>query len=96
MAPVGRALIMTKNRGLIRVYGDKQTGKILGTSIFAIKGEHLAHLMAWCIQQQLTVFDLLKMPFYHPVIEEALQAALRDLASKVENKPAGMMDLEKM
>jgi len=96
MAPVGRALIMTKNRGLIRVYGDKKTGKLLGVSLFCIKGENLAHLMAWCIQQDLTVFDLLKMPFYHPVIEEALQAALRDLASKVENKPAGMLDIEKL
>ena len=96
MAPVGRALIMTKNRGLIRVYGDKKTGKLLGASLFCIKGENLAHLLAWCIQQDLTVFDLLKMPFYHPVIEEALQAALRDLASKVEDKPAGILDLEKM
>ena len=94
MAPVGRALIMTKNRGLIRVYGDKQSGRILGAAMFCVKGENLAHLLAWCIQQQLTVFDLLKMPFYHPVIEEGLQAALRDLAGKVENKPAGMLDLE--
>lgn len=96
MAPVGRALIMTKNRGLIRVYGDKKTGKLLGASLFCIKGENLAHLMAWCIQQDLTVFDLLKMPFYHPVIEEALQAALRDLAAKVEDKPGGMLDIEKL
>ena len=94
MAPVGRALMMTKNRGLIRVYGDKQTGKLLGASIFCIKGENLAHMVAWSIQQELTVFDLLKMPFYHPVIEEALQAALRDLASKVEDKPSGMLDME--
>jgi dihydrolipoamide dehydrogenase len=96
MAPVGRALIMTKNRGLIRIYGDKKSGRLLGASLFCIKGEHLAHLMAWCIQQELTVFDLLRMPFYHPVIEEALQAALRDLASKVEDRPGGMMDLEKI
>lgn len=95
MAPVGRALIMTKNRGLIRVYGDKKTGRLLGASLFCINGEHLAHLMAWCIQQDLTVFDLLRMPFYHPVIEEALQAALRDLASKVEDNPGGVLDLEK-
>jgi dihydrolipoamide dehydrogenase len=33
------------------------------------------------------------MPFYHPVIEEALQAALRDLASKVEDKHKGLLDL---
>jgi dihydrolipoamide dehydrogenase len=96
MAPVGRALIMTKNRGLIRLYGDKQTGRLLGASLFCIKGENLAHLLAWCIQQGLTVFDLLRMPFYHPVIEEALQAALRDLAAKVEEKPGGLLDIEKL
>jgi dihydrolipoamide dehydrogenase len=96
MAPVGRALIMTKNRGLIRVYGDSKTGKLLGASLFCVKGENLAHLLAWCIQQELTVFDLLRMPFYHPVIEEALQAALRDLAAKVENRPSGILDIEKL
>ena len=35
-----------------------------------------AHLLAWAVQQELTVGQLLQMPFYHPVIEEALQAAL--------------------
>jgi dihydrolipoamide dehydrogenase len=29
------------------------------------------------------------MPYYHPVIEEALQAALNDLYEKVENKNPG-------
>ncbi len=96
MAPVGRALIMTKNRGLIRIYGDKKTGKLLGATLFCVNGEHLAHLMAWCIQQDLTVFDLLRMPFYHPAIEEALQAALRDMASQVEDNPGGVPDLEKL
>ena len=41
MAPVGRALIMTKNRGLIRVYGDKKTGKLLGASLFSSKAKTL-------------------------------------------------------
>ncbi|MCW8890774.1 MAG: dihydrolipoyl dehydrogenase, partial [Sedimenticola sp.] len=50
------------------------------------KGENLAHLLAWCIQQDMTVGDLLQMPFYHPVIEEALQAALYDLYAKVDQK----------
>jgi dihydrolipoamide dehydrogenase len=39
---------------------------------------------ALTIQQGLTVFDMLKMPFYHPVIEEALQAALRDALPKLD------------
>ena len=50
------------------------------------KGENLGHLLAWCIQQDMTVGQMLQMPFYHPVIEEALQAALYDLYSKVDAK----------
>ncbi len=87
--PVGRALIMGKNRGLIRVYAEKASGKLLGAEMVCVKGENLAHLMAWCIQLNLTVGQLLQMPFYHPVMEEALQAALQDLYRKVEQKNAG-------
>ena len=84
LAPVGRALIMGKNRGIIRVYANKSDGKILGASMISVKGENLGHLLCWSIEMGLTVFDLLRMPFYHPVIEEALQAALYDLKSKLD------------
>jgi dihydrolipoamide dehydrogenase len=87
--PVGRALIMAKNKGLLRIYANKQTGRLLGAEMIAPKGENLAHLIAWAIQQQLTVGALLRMPFYHPVIEEAFQAALYDLYAKVEAKNDG-------
>jgi len=75
-APVGRALIIGKNRGLLRLYVQKSDGLLLGASMCCVKAENLAHLISWSIQQNMTVFDILKMPFYHPVIEEALQAAL--------------------
>jgi len=94
--PVGRALIMGKNRGLLRVYGEKATGRILGAAMMAPKGENLAHQLAWAVQLGLSVFDLLKMPFYHPVIEEALQAALYDLAGKVEARPVDMLELDRV
>lgn len=84
MAPVGRALIMGKNKGVLRVYADRRNGLILGAEMISPKGENLAHLLCWCIEQRLTVGQLLRMPFYHPVIEEALQAALYDLHGKVE------------
>lgn len=88
MGPVGRAIIMAKNRGLIRVYADKASGRLLGAEMACPKGENLGHLLAWCIQQQMTVGEILQMPFYHPVIEEALQAALYDLYARVDVKNA--------
>jgi dihydrolipoamide dehydrogenase len=87
MGPVGRALIMAKNKGVIRVYAEKQSGRLLGGAMIAIKGESLGHLLAWAIQQKMTVNDALQMPFYHPVIEEALQGALNMLLAQVDDQP---------
>jgi dihydrolipoamide dehydrogenase len=95
-APVGRALIMGKNRGVLRVYADKADGRLRGAEMIGPKGEHLAHLICWSIEQGLTVGRLLRMPFYHPVIEEALQAALYDAYSKVEQKNDGLTELESL
>ena len=81
--PVGRALIMGRNRGLIRLYAQRGSGRLLGASMVGPRVEHLAHLVAWSVQQGHTVQEMQKMPFYHPVIEEALQDALRDTAQRV-------------
>ncbi len=81
--PVGRALIMGQNRGLLRVYAERKTGRILGASMVGPRCEHLAHLVAWAIEERLTVERALAMPFYHPVIEEALQDALLELKAEL-------------
>ena len=97
LAPVGRALIMGKNKGIIRIYADKASGKLLGATLVSVKGEHIAHLLAWAIQRELTVYDVLRLPFYHPVIEEALQACLYDLLKQLENKPPHkILELEEL
>lgn len=79
----GRSRIMLKNKGLLNVYGDLASGKFLGAEMLAPGAEHLAHLLAWALQNDMTVAQMLEMPFYHPVIEEGLRTALRDLDSKL-------------
>jgi len=66
------------------MYADKTSGRLLGAAMIAPHGEHLGHLLNWCIEQELTVQKMVCMPFYHPVIEEAIQPALRDLVSQSE------------
>lgn len=94
LGPVGRALIMSKNKGVIRTYAEKGSGKLLGGAMIAPRGENLGHLLAWSIQQGLSAHDLLKMPYYHPVIEEALQAALYDLHKYLTPKPTPLRELD--
>jgi len=79
----GRARMAEANHGLLRVYADKSSGRLLGAEMCAPQGEHLAHLLALAVQRKLTVRELLGMPFYHPVLEEGLRTALRDAAGKL-------------
>jgi len=79
----GRARIMLRNQGLMNVYADRVTGRLLGAEIFAPAAEHLAHLLAWALQLNLNVTQMLEMPFYHPVLEEGLRSALQDLATQL-------------
>ena len=80
----GRSRVMLQNHGMLRVYGEYATGRFLGAEMIAPRGENLGHLLAWACQARLTVAQMLEMPFYHPVIEEGVRTALRDLAAELE------------
>ncbi|WP_144635610.1 dihydrolipoyl dehydrogenase [Bordetella genomosp. 13] len=79
----GRSLVMLKNRGMLRVYADIESGRFLGAEMIGPSAEHIGHLLAWAAQQELTVARMLEMPFYHPVVEEGLRTALRDAQAKL-------------
>ena len=79
----GRSRVMLKNQGHLRVYAEQGSGRLLGAEMFGPAAEHIAHLLAWSHQQGLTVAQMLDMPFYHPVVEEGLRTALRDVQSKL-------------
>ena len=84
----GRSRVIGKNRGLLRVYGEHGSGLFMGAEMFGPAAEHIAHLLAWSAQRRLTVSEMLEMPFYHPVIEEGLRTALKDLNRNLSIGPA--------
>lgn len=88
----GRALIMGRNAGHLHVYVQRSNARVLGAEFVAPAAEHLAHLIAWAVQQQLQVDDLLQMPFYHPVLEEGLRTALQDARKQLPH-PRSPVDL---
>lgn len=83
----GRSRVMLRNKGMLHVYGEHGTGRFLGAEMMGPNAEHLAHLLAWAHQNKMTVAEMLDMPFYHPVIEEGVRTALRDLNAKLHLGP---------
>lgn len=84
----GRARVMGVNQGTLRVYGDRRDGRFLGAEMIGPRAENIAHLLAWSVQSGLTVAEMLERPFYHPVFEEGVRTALRDLNHALEIGPA--------
>ncbi|MEM6273878.1 MAG: dihydrolipoyl dehydrogenase [Myxococcota bacterium] len=76
----GRARVMGEDRGVLRVYGEVNTGRLLGAEMIGPNAEHLGHLLAWSIEAGEHVSDILRKPFYHPVLEEGVRTALRKLS----------------
>lgn len=79
----GRAQVLGAPDDLLRVYAHARSGRLLGASLIASHGEHLAHLLAWAVQRGETAEQLLELPYYHPTMEELLQSALKDVARQV-------------
>lgn len=80
----GRARVMGKNKGLVRLYGERSTRRLVGAEMLGPRVENTAHLLSWSMQAGLTVDALLDMPFYHPVIEEGIRTGLRSLAKALD------------
>lgn len=80
----GRSKVLHAPGNLVRVYVDRASRRLLGASLVATHGEHLAHQLAWAVQREDTVDALLCMPYYHPSIEEMLQSAFKDAAKQLQ------------
>jgi dihydrolipoamide dehydrogenase len=84
----GRSRVMLRNRGHLRVYADPSDGRFLGAEMAGPDAEHIGHLLSWALQAGMTVQQMLDMPFYHPVVEEGLRTALRDVDAKLRERKA--------
>ncbi|GMN04207.1 dihydrolipoyl dehydrogenase [Erythrobacter sp. MTPC3] len=77
----GRARVEGKNEGVLTLYAKAPDGRLIGADLCTPASEHLAHMLAWAIQQGQTASQLLEMPFYHPTMEEGLKQALRTICA---------------
>ncbi|MBV6272031.1 dihydrolipoyl dehydrogenase [Alcaligenaceae bacterium CGII-47] len=78
----GRARVMNRNQGMLRIYARTEDARFMGAEMVGPDIEHIAHLLAWCHQQGLSIPQMVAMPFYHPTLEEGLRTALHDTLAR--------------
>jgi dihydrolipoamide dehydrogenase len=78
-----RHRIYNDQSGRIQVYVDKHKGVLKGAEIFGRGAEHMAHTLALAIEHNMTVAEILRMPVYHPSLEEVMKEALGHALSRL-------------
>jgi dihydrolipoamide dehydrogenase len=81
-----RGITAAKNKGIIRLYADKNSGVLLGAELCGPAAENMGHELAIAVDRKMTYLDMLGLPFYHPVYEETLRSALFGLYKKLSTK----------
>ena len=79
----GRATVEDKNLGTIAIYADKKSGRLTAAEMVCPAAEHFAHFISLVITKEMTVEEVLQLPFYHPTFEEGLRTALRETLTKL-------------
>jgi len=83
----GRAVVMARAEGLLQLYFGRDS-RLVGAAMLAPGAEHLAHFLALAIDRKMTAGQLLKVPYYHPCLEEALHTAILHAYQQLHEEPA--------
>jgi pyruvate/2-oxoglutarate dehydrogenase complex dihydrolipoamide dehydrogenase (E3) component len=79
----GRAITMAVEHGLWKLFVDRTTCEILGSSIVGPRADDLIHLVSTLMHYRGGPEDIGEMPWYHPTLSEVMINLERDLAGKM-------------
>lgn len=83
----GKSILMEAKAGYVRVFAERPGGKVLGAECVGKEGGELTHAMAVAVTMKATVFDLLKVHWYHPTLSEIWTYPLEDIAEELGGLP---------
>jgi pyruvate/2-oxoglutarate dehydrogenase complex dihydrolipoamide dehydrogenase (E3) component len=84
----GKSMVMGETHGFVKILCDPDSGEILGGQIVGPEASDLIHEIIAIMYFHGTVFDLAKIPHYHPTLAEILTYPAEDLAERIESNNA--------
>lgn len=82
----GKSILMEAKRGFVRITADAETGEILGAEIVGRDAGELIHSLVVAMTMKATVFDLLRVPWYHPTLSEIISYPLEEIAEAISSR----------
>ncbi len=79
----GKALCRGDRHGFVKLLAAPDGGQVLGAQIVGPEAGELIHELIAVMHFRGTVFDLLRMPHYHPTLAEIVTYPAEDLAQRV-------------
>lgn len=80
----GKSILMEARYGYVQIQADPGSGRILGAVCVGKDAGELIHALNVAIGLQATVFDLLKIDWYHPTLSEIWEYPLEEIAEKIQ------------
>ena len=84
MSANGRTVILEGERGFMKLVAHAETGRLLGAALMCERATDMISQLTAAMANGLTVKQMLAFIRPHPTFEEALGAALEELAKKLE------------
>ncbi len=82
----GKSIVLGETDGHVKLLCHPHSGEILGGHIVGPEAGELIHELIAIMYYRGTVFDLLKIPHYHPTLAEILTYPAEELAAQVKQQ----------
>ena len=85
--PLGRALALNEQEGLVKVVAERKYGELLGVHIMGPFATELIHEAVIAIKLEATIEELMTSIHAHPTLAEAMGEAALDTKGEAIHKP---------
>lgn len=84
--PLGKAMAMNKQEGLVKIVSERKYGEVLGVHIVGPHASDLVHEAAAAMMLEATVDELMSMVHAHPTLAEGILEASLDVRGQAIHK----------
>jgi len=79
----GRAITMSTEHGLWRLFADPAGGRLLGSAILGPRADDLAHMITILMHHEAGISTIPELPWYHPTLSEVMLDLHRSISRQV-------------